>query len=91
MILLGKKAQQKITVILQNLTMILQNQGQQINLLSNQVAALNAKVFPDAQSQPAPVEPLNQDDADRYIGLRQDGSAGESSESGVQPPHLGLR
>lgn len=91
MMLLGKKAQQKITVILQNLTMILQNQGQQINQLSNQVAALNAKVFPDAQSQPTPVQPQHEDDADRYIGLREDGSAGESGEGGVQSPHLGFR
>ena len=45
----------------------------QINVLTNQVAALNAKVLPDAQPSPAPVLHDNEADVDRILGSGQDG------------------
>lgn len=46
----------------------------QINVLTNQVAALNAKVLPNAEPSGSPVVHDNEAHVDRILGSGQDGS-----------------
>lgn len=47
--------------------------ARQLNILTQQVAILNAKVLTNAQPSPTPVVDNNEADVDRVLGSGQDG------------------